>query len=161
MKTGFSLCGNTTKGKPCSGPVLALYGIAVWPNRGRKKKINWFGWSYLKKLQIEIVYLIVYVQTWNSKPKLRFRIPSLNSQQLLPGTKYITSQEHLTLRKTSDRNIYMIAKLTGSNQKSIRFCFSEHKLHNQNYAFASHHSTASAWHQIYYKSRALNLGVST
>ena len=29
MKTGFSLCGNTTKGKPCSGPVLALYGIAV------------------------------------------------------------------------------------------------------------------------------------
>ena len=25
MKTGFSLCGNTTQGKPCSGPVLALY----------------------------------------------------------------------------------------------------------------------------------------
>ena len=24
MKTGFSLCGNTTQGKPCSGPVLAL-----------------------------------------------------------------------------------------------------------------------------------------
>ena len=29
MKTGFSLCGNTTQEKPCSGPVLALYGIAV------------------------------------------------------------------------------------------------------------------------------------
>ena len=29
MKTGFSLCGNTTQGKPCSGPVLALYRIAV------------------------------------------------------------------------------------------------------------------------------------
>jgi hypothetical protein len=29
MKTGFSLCGKTTQGKPCSGPVLALYGIAV------------------------------------------------------------------------------------------------------------------------------------
>ena len=30
MKAGFfSLCGNTTQGKPCSGPVLALYGIAV------------------------------------------------------------------------------------------------------------------------------------
>ena len=30
MKTGFSLCGKSTQGKPCSGPVLALYGIAVW-----------------------------------------------------------------------------------------------------------------------------------
>ena len=30
MKTGFFLCGNTTQGKACSGPVLALYGIAVW-----------------------------------------------------------------------------------------------------------------------------------
>jgi hypothetical protein len=29
MKTDFSLCGKTTQGKPCSGPVLALYGIAV------------------------------------------------------------------------------------------------------------------------------------
>ena len=29
MKTSFSLCGNTTQGNPCSGPVLALYGIAV------------------------------------------------------------------------------------------------------------------------------------
>ena len=29
MKTGFCLCGKTTLGKPCSGPVLALYGIAV------------------------------------------------------------------------------------------------------------------------------------
>ena len=29
MKTGFSQCGNTTQGKPCSDPVLALYGIAV------------------------------------------------------------------------------------------------------------------------------------
>ena len=26
MKTGFSLCEFTTQGKPCSGPVLALYG---------------------------------------------------------------------------------------------------------------------------------------
>ena len=32
LKTGFSLCGNTTYGKPCSGPVLALYGIAVYQN---------------------------------------------------------------------------------------------------------------------------------
>jgi hypothetical protein len=32
MKTGFSLCGNTTQGKPCSGPVLALQGIAVYQN---------------------------------------------------------------------------------------------------------------------------------
>ena len=30
MKTGFSLCGNNTQGKPCSCPVLALYEIAVW-----------------------------------------------------------------------------------------------------------------------------------
>ena len=30
MKTGFSLCGKSTQGKPCYGPVLALYGIAVW-----------------------------------------------------------------------------------------------------------------------------------
>ena len=29
IKTGFSLCGKSTQGKPCSGPVLALYGIAV------------------------------------------------------------------------------------------------------------------------------------
>ena len=29
MKTGFSLCGKFTQGKPCSGPVLALCGIAV------------------------------------------------------------------------------------------------------------------------------------
>ena len=33
MKTGFSLCGKTTQGKPCSGPVLALYGIAVQATR--------------------------------------------------------------------------------------------------------------------------------
>ena len=32
MKTGFSLWEFTTQGKPCSGPVLALYGIAVMPN---------------------------------------------------------------------------------------------------------------------------------
>jgi hypothetical protein len=25
VKTDFSLCGKTTQGKPCSGPVLALY----------------------------------------------------------------------------------------------------------------------------------------
>ena len=30
MKTGFFLCGNTTQGKPCSGPVLALFRIAVY-----------------------------------------------------------------------------------------------------------------------------------
>ena len=29
MKTGFSVCGNTTQGKPRCGPVLALYKIAV------------------------------------------------------------------------------------------------------------------------------------
>ena len=29
MKTGFSLREFTTQGKPCSGPALALYGIAV------------------------------------------------------------------------------------------------------------------------------------
>ena len=29
MKTGISLCGESTQGKPCSGPVLALYRIAV------------------------------------------------------------------------------------------------------------------------------------
>ena len=31
-ENSFSLCGNTTQGKPCSDPVLALYGIAVYPN---------------------------------------------------------------------------------------------------------------------------------
>ena len=36
MKTGFSLCGNTTQGKPCSGPVLALY----WPCKGLQCKIK-------------------------------------------------------------------------------------------------------------------------
>ena len=30
MKAGFSLCGNTTQGNPCSGPVLGLYRIAVY-----------------------------------------------------------------------------------------------------------------------------------
>ena len=30
MKTGLSLCGKSTQGKPCSGPVLALY----WPCTG-------------------------------------------------------------------------------------------------------------------------------
>ena len=30
MKTGFSLCGKSTQGKTCTGPVLALYGIAVY-----------------------------------------------------------------------------------------------------------------------------------
>jgi hypothetical protein len=30
MKTGFSLCGKSTQGKPCTGPVLVLYGIAVY-----------------------------------------------------------------------------------------------------------------------------------
>ena len=29
MKKGFSLCGKTSQGNPCSGPVLSLYGIAV------------------------------------------------------------------------------------------------------------------------------------
>ena len=29
MKTGVSLCGKSTQGKPCSGRVLSLYGIAV------------------------------------------------------------------------------------------------------------------------------------
>ena len=33
MKTGFSLCGKSTQGEPCSGPVLALCGIAVWSMR--------------------------------------------------------------------------------------------------------------------------------
>ena len=32
MKTGFSLWEFTTQGKPCSGPVLVLYGIAVYIN---------------------------------------------------------------------------------------------------------------------------------
>ena len=53
------------------------------------------------------------------------------------------------LEKTSDRN-------------SLSDCvYPNLKFQDPNYAFASHHSTASAWHQIYYKSRALNLGVST
>ena len=29
MRKGFSLCGKTSQGNPCSGPVLPLYGIAV------------------------------------------------------------------------------------------------------------------------------------
>jgi hypothetical protein len=33
VKKGFSLSGNTTQGKPCSGPVLALHGIVVYMSR--------------------------------------------------------------------------------------------------------------------------------
>jgi hypothetical protein len=42
MKTGFSLCGKTTQEKPCSGPALALYGIAVYV----KKNIRFIHKSY-------------------------------------------------------------------------------------------------------------------
>ena len=44
MKTGFSLCGKTTQGKPCSGPVLALYGIAVL----------WM--IFMKTIQVPLIY---------------------------------------------------------------------------------------------------------
>jgi hypothetical protein len=30
MKKGFSMCGKTSQENPFSGPVLALYGIAVF-----------------------------------------------------------------------------------------------------------------------------------
>ena len=42
MKTGFSLCGNTTQGKPCSGNVLALEGIAVLCNSNSSDYTTFF-----------------------------------------------------------------------------------------------------------------------
>ena len=42
MKAGFSLCGKTTQGKPWSGPVLALYGIAVYTRSKNPVRRTWF-----------------------------------------------------------------------------------------------------------------------
>jgi len=60
MKTGISLCGKSTQGKPCSGPVLALYGIAVYEFNVSIKCTVLCDYSLLEKLNVLFLLILLF-----------------------------------------------------------------------------------------------------
>ena len=75
MKTSFSLCGNTTQGKPCSGPVLALYwpctGLQcirrqIWQILDPSETLKWRRLKWIVPISTHIFQIIIESNPWRN-----------------------------------------------------------------------------------------------
>ena len=97
----FSLCGKTKQGKPCSGPVLALYGIAVSHEVFTVK-------LYLGIKNLHTIYLIIDYQIWQSNMVFRSDFKTYFGFDKIFGTDF---------KKSFVSPLFLIFKLTSSKDK--------------------------------------------